>query len=171
MTQQAHEQAHDDQPVDARTGRRETPAERQDRKWIDQLQELRVMQTSAQLIAGFLLTLPFQRSFSDLTPNQERFYLALVLLAGLTTALVMSPVAIHRQLTGDQVKDRVVAAAHRLMTAVLVTLGLLVTGITTFIFDVVVADLRWAVGVGVGMATVMLLLLVAVPLMLSRAED
>lgn len=50
------------------TGRDETPAEQQDRKWVDQLQELRVMQTGVQLIAGFLLTLPFQ----DVSGNGSR---------------------------------------------------------------------------------------------------
>lgn len=35
-------------------GRRETATERLDRHWVEQLQELRVMQTGTQLIAGFL---------------------------------------------------------------------------------------------------------------------
>ena len=42
--------------------RDETEAEREDRKWEDMLQELRVIQTGAQLTAGFLLTLPFQQA-------------------------------------------------------------------------------------------------------------
>ena len=47
-------------------GRDETREERLDRKWGDMLQELRVMQTGAQLTAGFLLTLPFQPKFPGL---------------------------------------------------------------------------------------------------------
>ncbi len=51
-------------------------AEQQDRKWEDLLQELRVMQTGAQLTAGFLLTLPFQDVFWErLSQAQEVFYL------------------------------------------------------------------------------------------------
>ena len=53
-------------------GRDETEAERADRKWDDMLQELRVMQTGAQLTAGFLLTLPFQQRFEDLTRAAAR---------------------------------------------------------------------------------------------------
>lgn len=150
------------------TGRDETPAERQDRKWEDQLQELRVMQTSAQLTAGFLLTLPFQDVFwDDLSTAQRRYYLALVLLAALTTALVMTPVAIHRRLTGARIKDRVVESAHRLMAAVLGCLALLVTGITTFIFDVVVS-LTAALVAGGLLAVVILGLLLVVPAVLDR---
>ena len=118
--------------------RDETEAEREDRKWEDMLQELRVIQTSAQLTAGFLLTLPFQQRFADLTDNQERFYLALVVLAALVTALVLTPVAIHRRLSGQRVKGRVVSAGHLMMRLALVSLAVLVTGTVTFIFDVLV---------------------------------
>lgn len=38
-------------------GRDETPNERADRNWTEALQELRVMQTGTQILAGFLLAL------------------------------------------------------------------------------------------------------------------
>ncbi|HTW18139.1 MAG TPA: DUF6328 family protein [Nocardioides sp.] len=153
---------------DAHTDRHETRAEQQDRKWEDLLQELRVMQTGAQLTAGFLLTLPFQETFWErLNRGQEVFYLALVVLAGLTTVLVMTPVAIHRRLSGGHVKERVVASAHRLMTAVLTCLALLVVGITTFIFDVVVS-LEAALVTGAAMGAVIVALLLVVPGILGR---
>jgi hypothetical protein len=41
-------------------GRNETFEERLDRNWMELLQELRVLQTGVQLVAGFLLTLPFR---------------------------------------------------------------------------------------------------------------
>ncbi len=156
-----------DQAENPVSGRRETEAEREDRKWEDQLQELRVMQTGAQLTAGFLLTLPFQETFNDLDAYQERFYLCLVVLAALTTTLVMSPVAIHRRISGGRIKDRLVTSAHRLMAGVLVTLALLVTGITTFIFDVVVSRTA-AYVVGGCMAVVMAVFLLALPSALAR---
>lgn len=153
---------------DTPTGRHETRAEQQDRKWEDLLQELRVMQTGAQLTAGFLLTLPFQDVFWErLSRAQENFYLTLVVLAGLTTVLVMTPVAIHRRLAGGHVKDRVVASAHRLVTGVLTCLALLVVGITTFIFDVVVS-LEAALVTGAAMGLVMVGLLLVVPGILGR---
>lgn len=124
--------------VQGQSRRNETEDERLDRKWNDLLQELRVMQTGAQLTAGFLLTLPFTDRFEDLDDFQVRVYLTLVLLASATTALVMSAVAVHRRLSGSNVKERVVVAGHRLTIGVLTTISLLLTGMVLLIFDVVV---------------------------------
>lgn len=142
--------------------RDESEAEREDRKYDDLLQELRVIQTSAQLTAGFLLTLPFQQRFSDLSTAQERFYLALVVLAALVIAVVLTPVAIHRQLSGLRVKGLLVEAAHRLVQVALTLLALLAAGIVTFVFDVVV-DFTAALVVGVALLVVMAGLMLVLP--------
>ena len=147
-------------------GRRETPEERLDRKFDDQLQELRVMQTGAQLTAGFLLTLPFQETFEDLDAFQRGWYLGLVLLAALTTALVLTPVAVHRRLSGRHVKERIVDVTHRLMAGALACLALLVSGITLLIFDVVL-DRTAGVIAGVAAAVVLTGLLAVLPQVLA----
>jgi hypothetical protein len=147
---------------DRTDGRDETPQERADRKWGDILQELRVMQTGVQLLAGFLLTLPFQQAFDRLDEFQRDLYLGLVVLAGVTTALVLTPVATHRALSGRQVKVRLVRSAGVFMNLALGAVALLVVGITAFIFDVVV-DRTWATVFGAAMALVLLVLLVLVP--------
>ena len=147
--------------------RDETQRERLNRKWNDLIQELRVMQTGAQLTAGFLLTLPFQSSFEDLDVFQVRLYLTLVLLAAITTALVMSAVAVHRRLSGEDVKERLVVAAHRITIAVLTTISLLITGMVLLVFDVVLerpAAFLWSGAV----AAVVVVLLVVLPHRLSR---
>jgi uncharacterized protein DUF6328 len=149
--------------------RDESEAEREDRKYDDLLQELRVIQTSAQLTAGFLLTLPFQQAFGSLSTGQERFYLVLVVLAALVIAVVLSPVAIHRL----RVKGLLVAAAHTLVRVALALLSLLAAGIVTFIFDVVV-DRTAAIIVGVALLLVLAGLMVVLPRILvasTRAED
>ncbi len=144
------------------TGRDETSQQRADRKWGDLLQELRVMQTGVQLLAGFLLTLPFQEKFGDLEEFQRDFYLVLVVLAGVTTALVLTPVAAHRTLSGRQVKERLVKTAGKIASLALGAVALLVVGTTTFVFDVVV-DRTWAAVVGAAMALVLVGLLVLLP--------
>jgi L-cystine uptake protein TcyP (sodium:dicarboxylate symporter family) len=144
------------------SGRSESPTERADRKWNDMLQELRVIQTGAQLTAGFLLTLPFQQKFADLTELQRDAYLALVVLAAAITALVLSPVAIHRRLSGEHVKDRLVRASHIIMRTVLVLMALLVAGIVMFIFDVVI-DRTSAFVAGGAIAVLLVSLLVVLP--------
>lgn len=148
------------------SGRNESEEERLDRKFQDLLQELRVMQTGAQLTAGFLLTLPFQGPFADLDDFQRTTYLVLVLLAGLTTALLLSPVAIHRRLSGGHVKGRVVDSAHRIVGAALTTLALLIGGIVFFTFDVVV-DRSSACIAAAGILVVVTTLLLVVPLTLA----
>lgn len=142
--------------------RDETDEERADRKFADLLQELRVMQTGVQLTAGFLLTLPFQSLFADLDDVQRTTYLTLVVLAGVTTALVLTPVAVHRRLSGDHAKERVVRVTHGLAQAALFCVALLLIGTTGFIFEVVV-DRTTALVVAAVMALVTGLLLVLLP--------
>src|SRR5665647_1109346 len=108
----------DEQPGD---GRRETPAERLDRNWNEILQELRVTQTGIQILTGFLLTVPFQQRFAELTDDQRRIYLTLVVLAAVTTGLLVAPVI----------------EADRLMRVGLVCLAVVVSGVVLLVFDVV----------------------------------
>ena len=150
-------------------GRDETPAERADRLWADILQELRVMQTGAQLLAGFLLTLPFQSAFGDLDDFGRGLYLILVALAVLTTALVMTAVATHQRLTGQHVKDRVVAVGRGAVRSVVLLLALILVGITIFVFDLVI-DRTAAITAGIVAALVLTGLLVVVPERLSRTR-
>jgi hypothetical protein len=154
----------------AGSGRNETEKERLDRKWGELLQELRVMQTGAQLTAGFLLTLPFQQKFATLDRFQEGLYLTLVLTAGLVTAFVMSAVAVHRRLSGEHVKEKVVKTAHRLTVGVLAGIAVLITGMTMLIFDVVI-DRTYAVVAAVGMLLALGSLLLLLPAMLVGEKD
>jgi Family of unknown function (DUF6328) len=151
-------------------GRNETEEERLDRKWGDLLQELRVMQTGAQLTAGFLLTLPFTTKFPSLDDFQTGLYLVLVVVAALTTATVITPVAVHRRISGQHVKERLVETAHRLVGIGLCLLAVLVTGIVVLIFDVVV-DRPVAFVVGAAVAAILAGLLVALPLKLVGPHD
>lgn len=156
---------------DERRGRNETEEERLDRKWGDLLQELRVMQTGAQLTAGFLLTLPFQQAFGKLDDFQVVLYLVLVVLAALTTAMVLGPVAIHRHLSGRHVKERLVDSAHRLTYGVLACISLLVTGMVLLIFDVV-THRSYAIAAAVVLGAVLTVLLVLLPhLLVDRRSD
>jgi len=151
--------------------RHETTAERMDRLFGDLLQELRVMQTGAQLTSGFLLTLPFQSRFGELSTLDKYVYLALVALSLATTALVMSAVAVHQRLSGRHVKDRVVAIGRRLLSGVLVCLALLVAGIGFFVFDMV-TDLPAAIAAAAALAALLIGLLVVLPrMLLTRKPD
>lgn len=150
-------------------GRDETEDERLDRKLTDQLQELRVMQTGVQLMAGFLLTLPFQSKFADLDTFQRTVFLLLMGIAALTTLCVVMPVSVHRRLSGQHVKERVVAAAQVGLVGALTGVGLLVVGMLVLIFDVVV-DRTWALTVGGVAAVLAVIALAVVPHRLARDD-
>lgn len=152
---------------DEKDDRDETGAEKLDRNWNDMLQELRVVQTGVQLLSGFLLTLPFTERFQDLDIWQQRLYLALVLTAGLAIGTTLTPIMVHRRVFGQRVKERVVSAGHAFMQIVMVLLALIIVGISTLIFSVVVG---WeaALVVAVVSAAVLTLLLVVVPLVIAR---
>jgi hypothetical protein len=134
--------------------RNETPAERLDRKWNDILQELRSVQTGSQLITGFLLAVAFQPKFAQLEPYETGLYLILVVLAAFATIVSLAPVILHRQLSGQQRKDRVVRVANGLLLTLLVVVSLLAAGVTSLIFDVTVN--RQAGWVALGIAFVLL---------------
>ena len=76
MAKGEHEGSADGEDVAPGAGRDETATERNDRNWEELHQELRVVQTGVQILAGFLLTLPFQARFTVLEPHHRVVYLA-----------------------------------------------------------------------------------------------
>src|SRR5690625_7359963 len=60
--------------------RDESAAQRLDRNWNELLQEIRVLQTGSQILAAFLIVLPFQSRFEELDAFQTGWYLGLLLL-------------------------------------------------------------------------------------------
>ncbi len=152
-----------------RDERDESPAERADRNWDELLQELRVMQTGSQILAGFLLAVAFQPRFTELTPEQVILYLVLVALAGLSTLLALAPVTVHRRYFGQHRKPNVVAIASRFVISDLVVIGALSVGVTTLVFEVTLGRTAaiWATAVG---AVVVAVLWLALPHVGGRAR-
>lgn len=122
---------------DTERGRHETPTERWDRNWSDIQQELRIVQTGTQILAGFLLTLPFQQRFSSLTARQETIYLTLVVLAVVVTVVALAVVATHRLVFKQRQKHDLVRAGNVLLLVTLFAAALLFAGTVWFVFDVV----------------------------------
>ena len=138
---------------------------------MELLQELRVLQTGVQILAGFLLTLPFQSRFETLDDYQTTLYLANVVLAALTTALILLPVSVHRRLFRLRLKETLVSSADSIAKVALAGVGLLSVGTA-------VAGLRRHGGPGgradrpaAVLLAVLLILLVYVPSRLRRQAD
>lgn len=66
MSDGSDDRARDDDEWNYRA-RHEAETQRLDRNWAALLQELPVVRTGVQLLTGYLLTLPFQQRFTDLT--------------------------------------------------------------------------------------------------------
>jgi hypothetical protein len=117
--------------------RNETPTERLDRNWADLLQELRVIQTGVQLLTGFLLTIPFQSRFADLTSFAQVVYLSTLSASVIATGLLIAPVSLHRFLFRRHARRVTVDTAHRLAQIGLGFLGIAIVGVVLLNFDVV----------------------------------
>src|SRR5680860_1669970 len=122
------------------TRRDETDAERYDRNWSDLLQELRVAQTGVQVLAGFLLTLPFSSRFGDIGDVYRTVYLVAFSLAMVTVGLMTAPVALHRFLFGRHEKDVLVHAGDVFAKAGLASMGLTLVTVVMLIFGIVLSD-------------------------------
>jgi hypothetical protein len=152
-------------------GRDENAQERADRNWSDLMQELRVSQTGVQLLAAFLVTLPFQSRFPELDTFQQRWYLGLLALAFLTVGVTLSPVAIHRHLFQGGAKPDVVKAAHVMTGLALGLISLLLAGISFLVVDVVLSRGAAAVGGGVALLVALTLLVVIPRVVGQRARS
>ncbi|MCP8999720.1 DUF6328 family protein [Pseudarthrobacter sp. RMG13] len=149
------------------TGRNETREEQLDRNWAELLQELRMLQTGVQILAGFLLTLPFQQRFEDLDNFQVGLYLVNVVIATLTTAFILLPVSVHRRLFRQRLKETLVSSADTITKIALAGVGMLSVGTAALVFDVTAGRAAGLTAGGI-LLTVLLVLLAYVPLRLNR---
>ena len=147
--------------------RRETPLEGIDRNWTDLLQELRVLQTSIQILTGFLLTLPFQQRFHDLSRVQIILYLSLVVLSVLVTALLMSTVVMHRTFFQRRIKPELVRNSDILLRLTIVLVGLILIGTLGLIFDLVLGSGSGAIA-AVALAVILIFLWSVLPLRIRQ---
>jgi hypothetical protein len=121
-------------------GRNETEAERHDRNWIELIQELRVAQTGIQVLAGFLLTLPFTSRFGGIDDEHRYVFLVAFSLAVVTVGLMTAPVSLHRFLFGKHKKATLVRVGAVYAKLGMAAMGLTLVVVVVLIFGVVVSD-------------------------------
>jgi O-antigen/teichoic acid export membrane protein len=149
--------------------RNETETERLDRNWGDLIQELRVLQTGVQFLTGFLLTLPFQQKFAQLSSAQVTLYLSTVAASIGATAFLQAPVSVHRALFRRHRRKQQVLVAHRLAIVGIILLACAVIGVASLIFDVLHGT---GAGVAAGIVTAVgLIVLWSVVPMSLRGKD
>ncbi|MGQ3383696.1 DUF6328 family protein [Glutamicibacter sp. TV12E] len=139
------------------------------RQWNELLQEMRVMQTGVQILAAFLVVLPFQARFEMLSRSDETIYIVLLVAATLLILLLITPVAVHRYFFGQRLKEQTVSLGHIVLKMVGIGVGLLVSGCVWFVLQVLFG---WQLGawVGGGLVVATLFLLLALPRILLPAH-
>jgi hypothetical protein len=114
-----------------------------DRRFVELLQELRVMQTGIQILFAYLLTLPFSNRFGEISQGQTVLYVFTLSAAAMATAFLIAPVSYHRLTKPAVDKRRVVVVAARMAQAGLFVLLLAVGGAVYLVMDIVL-DNSWA---------------------------
>lgn len=116
-------------------GRNESRNERADRNLAELLQELRVALPGVQVLFAFLLTVPFQQRFADVTNFQRDVYVLTLLFSALTTALLIAPTAYHRLNFRQGDKEHIVQVSSMLTIAGLIALSLAMSGAVLLVMD------------------------------------
>ena len=149
--------------------RDETPDERADRNMAELLQELRVALPGVQVLFAFLLAVPFQQRFAEVTSFQETTYFVVMLLSAAATAVLIAPSAYHRLNFAQGDKPHIVRVASTLSVIGLALLALAMTGAVMLITDVLFASTTVTITV-IGIALMFVVLWFVLPLM-RRAQN
>jgi len=105
-----------------------------------------------QVLFGFLLAVPFQQRFEDVTEFQKSAYFVTLVLTAISTALFIAPTAFHRFTFRLQQKERLVHFGNRCAIAGLAALGLAMTCAMTLITDWLYGAVATAIAAGLILA-------------------
>jgi hypothetical protein len=110
--------------------------ERESRRLLELLNELRVALTGVQIMFAFLLTVPFTQRFAQVTQFQRYVYFVTLLCAAAASVLLIAPTAHHRILFRRHQKHQLILLGNTLTIIGLGFLALAMTGVVMLITDV-----------------------------------
>ena len=122
--------------VHPETGRPESEHERVDRNLQELLGELRVALPGVQVLFAFLLVVPFNQRFVEVTSFQEKVYFVTLLCTAAASACLIAPSVHHRIAFRRQDKEHIVLVANRLAIVGLSFLAVAMTGVILLVTDV-----------------------------------
>jgi cation transport ATPase len=102
-----------------------------DQEWSELVEESRLAMPGTQVLFAFLLVLPFQQRFSDLTEQQTYVYYSALICAAIAIVLLISPTAGHRILWRQGDKETLLRTAT--ITAIAAT-AFLAAGMTASVY-------------------------------------
>ena len=117
------------------SGRVETDDERLDRNLQELLGELRVALPGVQVLFAFLLVVPFNNRFADVTPFQKNVYFVTLLVATAASVCLIAPTIQHRIEFRHQDKEHVVLVSNKFAVVGLGLLAVAMTGAILFVTD------------------------------------
>jgi Family of unknown function (DUF6328) len=160
----------DQQERHPETGRDETEDERVDRNLQEMLGELRVALPGVQVLFAFLLVVPFNQRFADVTQFQKTVFFATLLCTAASTVCLIAPTAHHRIEFRQQDKHRIVSTGNRIVILGLLLLAIAMTGAVTFVTDFLYASTTTTV-VAAALAGAFVLLWYVIPLRRLAQSD
>jgi hypothetical protein len=119
-----------------RAERSEEDQERLNRQMMELLNELRVAMPGVQILFGFLLTVPFQQRFSQVTDFQQTIYFATLVAASVAAAFLIAPSAYHRVMFEQQDKPNIIRIGTGQLLVGLVALAFAMNGAVLLVTDV-----------------------------------
>jgi uncharacterized protein DUF6328 len=143
----------------------EDRAERNSRRLIELLQEVRVATAGVQILFGFLLAVPFSQGFEKISSFDKHVYLVVLICTALSSALLISPTALHRLLYKRGHKAEIVAYASVMTIWGLVLLAVAMVGVVLLLTNVIFGTAA-AVAVTVPIAVVFVVTWFVVPLVM-----
>jgi hypothetical protein len=118
----------------------EDEGERLDRELLELLNELRVVMPGVQLLFAFLLTVPFQQRFAQVTDFQRIVYVITLALTAASVAFLMAPSAFHRLTFRAGQKPYLVKLGTRQTIVGMALMALAMNGAVLLVVDVL---FRW----------------------------
>lgn len=129
--------------------RRESEKERLDRNLMELLQELRVVLTGIQVLLAFLLVLPFQQGWAQVTEFEQTVYYVTLLLTAASSVCLIAPTPRHRMRFRETDKRWIVYTSNRLALAGIVFLGGAMCGVLMLLTHFVYSSTLTAIVVAV----------------------
>jgi cation transport ATPase len=102
-----------------------------DQEWSELVEEHRLAMPGTQVLFAFLLILPFQQRFRDLTEHQTYIYYSALLCAAVAIVLLIAPTAAHRMLWRKGDKEALLRTST--VTAIAAT-AFLAAGMTASVY-------------------------------------
>src|SRR3954453_22363054 len=113
--------------------------DRLNRQLLELLNELRVALPGVQVLFAFLLAVPFQQRFSQVSTFERDVYLVTLLASAAATAFLIAPTGYHRLLFQRGDRPLIIRHGTRMFIAGLAALAVAMTGavylVTEFIFS------------------------------------